>query len=282
MEYSGLFELEKRLDASLESHRPLVVVGPGGIGKSGRISAWAERKKLNAYKLVEGVLDPYQSDTEDGILLLDHPMPKAMGYQEYIRQIFEDRDALVEKVFCHLDKHPNILFTVITFSEYPDSVEVVQAFMKPFCDKPDWDIVRLDYDKREQLSYFIKYDEEAIESLSTKKEREAFEERKKEYAQYLESHPLPKLDEIISTTKLEKEFLEYLLNCEEFDTKPGIVSGEESPGLNNFRLGQALTTLFSTRREIEENIGSLLQRDNVLSWSPRIRQMCDLLREFLG
>lgn len=165
--------IKEALDRALESGRNLVIVGPG-IGKSKQIEEWCREKSIDLYNPIPfstPVLNSFSGLNEKkGILVLDDPTceKKEEEYPKWIEKIQNDpMSVFIGSAFTQNDIS-EILFSVVVLSEYDgakDHETVNNKIIDHLKEEENWEIIRLDYDKESQLSYFIQECEQKISSI---------------------------------------------------------------------------------------------------------------------
>lgn len=216
-------KIEEALNAAYEDKMNTVIFGPA-IGKSSRIKEWIQKKELNGYQLPDCSINPYQETTAKGVLVLDRPTiySKTNEYPVFL-DLIENDIAKIESMLS-FQRTPELLFTVVVVSEYEDSFECDEKLMGHFEKRNDWRVVKVDYDKQEQLPWMIK-----------------------EWEDYCD-YALKNKTEDVEEYAFKIKTLKQLLEAPTFETR--IKEGEKIVGLNSHQLDMLLT--MSNARSIPE------------------------------
>ncbi len=164
--------IKDALDRALESGRNLVIVGPG-IGKSTQIEEWCKEKSINLCNPIPFSCSYRVLNEKKGILVLDDPTcwKKEKEYPKWIEKIQNDPMSVFTGSAFTQNDISEILFSVVVLSEYDgakDHETVNNKIIDHLKEEENWEIIRLDYDKESQLSYFIQECEKTIKLIEAK------------------------------------------------------------------------------------------------------------------
>lgn len=229
--------IENALCESKKSEKNVTIIGPA-IGKTKRIEEWAEENDFDYQMTSVGadIIVYENTDTKQGILVIDGHYSTFTSENKLntLRKLLNDNDGVIEELFSDYDEIPDILFMVLVLSKYQDEEDVNTQLLDLIKNKDNWSIEKLDFDKTEQLPFFIK-DFECRMRLY----RDAETERQKR--KYMTYERLTKL-------------LKHLEASSNFDTKG-----------NEFRNGVINNTLFYILR-FTASSGEGLKENFIEEW----------------